>query len=105
MIATHPTEIIGPRLFTRGEAMAILRIGATSLHWLQRLRKLKPVRIGGRVLFHAAEVERLAIHGATLTGVEKKAAANRNAPSTASQRGRRARAPKPPRPSASTACT
>jgi hypothetical protein len=99
-------EATGPRLFTRAEALAILRIGETTLFWLQRTGKLKPIRIGSRVLFNAAEIERLAIHGATLTEVEKEAAAKRDlkvtASSTASQRGRRARTREVPRPTAST---
>jgi hypothetical protein len=65
---------IAPRLVTRAEALAILRIGETSLHWLQRTRKLNPIRIGSRVLFNAAEIERIAMRGATLTGAEKEAA-------------------------------
>jgi hypothetical protein len=84
-----PKEITGPCLFTRAEALAILKIGETTLFWLQRTRKLKPVRIGSRVLFNAAEIERLAIHGATLTEAEKKAAAKHNPKVKASQRGRR----------------
>jgi hypothetical protein len=87
-------ETIGPRLFTRADALALLKIGETTLYWLQRTGKLKAIRIGSRVLFDAAEIERLAIHGATLTGVEKEAAAKRNpkvtACSTASQRGPKA---------------
>jgi hypothetical protein len=80
-----------PRLFTRAEALAILKIGETTLFWLQRTGKLKPVRIGSRVLFNATEIERLAIHGATLTEAEKEAAAKRNPKVTASRRGRRGR--------------
>ena len=64
-----------PRLFTRAEALAILKIGETTLFWLQRTGKLRPIRIGSRVLFNAAEIERLATHGASLTGAEKEAAA------------------------------
>src|SRR5262249_7942861 len=91
----HPLECeaTGPRLFTRAEALAILRIGETTLFWLQRTAKLRPIRIGSRVLFAATEIERLATHGATLTEAEKEAAAKRNpivtAYRTASQRGRR----------------
>jgi helix-turn-helix protein len=95
-----------PRLFTRAEVLAILRIGETTLFWLQRTGKLRPIRIGGRVLFNAAEIERLATHGATLSEAEKEAAAKRDpeatACSTASQLGRRARAREAPRPAAST---
>jgi hypothetical protein len=65
-------EATGPRLFSRADALAILKIGETTLFWLQRTGKLRPIRIGSRVLFNAAEIERLAIHGATLTGAEKK---------------------------------
>jgi hypothetical protein len=68
-------EVTGPRLFTRAEALAILKIGETTLFWLQRTGKLRPIRIGSRVLFNAAEIERLAMHGTTLTEAEKKAAA------------------------------
>lgn len=89
-------EATGPRLFTRAEALAILKIGETTLFWLQRTGKLSPIRIGSRVLFNATEIERLAMHGATLTEAEKEAAAKRNASSTASHRGRRARAPEAP---------
>jgi hypothetical protein len=99
-------EAIGPRLLTRAEALAILKIGETTLFWLQRTAKLRPIRIGSRVLFNAAEIERLAIHGATLTEAEKEAAAKRNpkvtACSTASRRGRRPSAREAPRPKAST---
>jgi len=99
-------EPIGPRLFTRAEVLALLKIGETTLFWLQRTGKLKPVRIGTRVLFNAAEIERVAIHGATLTEAEKEAAAKRNpkvtACSTASQRGRRAPTREALRPRAST---
>jgi hypothetical protein len=99
-------EATGPRLFTRAEALAILKIGETTLFWLQRTGKLRPIRIGSRVLYNATEIERLAIHGATLTEAEKEAAAKRNpkvtACSTASQRARRARTREAPRPRAST---
>lgn len=71
-------EATGPRLFTRAEALAILKIGETTLFWLQRTGKLSPIRIGSRVLFNATEIERLAMHGATLTEAEKEAAAKRH---------------------------
>src|SRR5262245_19936080 len=67
-----------PRLFTRAEALAILKIGETTLFWLQRTGKLKPIRIGSRVLFNAAEIRRLVTRGATLTESEKEAAAKRD---------------------------
>jgi hypothetical protein len=96
-----PREITCPRLFTRAEVLAILKIGETTLHWLQRTGKLQPIRIGSRVLFNATEIERLAIHGATLTEAEKEAAAKCDpkvqACSTASQHGRRARTREAPR--------
>jgi len=99
-------EATGPRLFTRAEALAILKIGETTLFWLQRTGKLKAIRIGSRVLYNATEIERLATHGATLTEAEKEAAAKRNpkvtACNAASQRGRRARTREAPRPRAST---
>ena len=102
-IAKPPT---GSHLFTRAEALALLKIGETTLFWLQRTGKLRPIRIGSRVLFNATEIERLATHGATLTVVEKEAAAKRKpgvtACNTASQRGRRARTREVPRPKAST---
>jgi hypothetical protein len=41
---------------------------------LQRTGKLKPIRIGSRVLFNAAEIRRVVVHGATLTEAEKEAA-------------------------------
>jgi hypothetical protein len=76
-----------PRLFTRAEALALLKIGETTLFWLQRTGKLRPIRIGSRVLFSAVELERIAMRGATLTGAEKKAAVRhrttRNAPEAA----------------------
>ena len=69
-------EISAPRLlFTRQETLAALRIGETTLQWLQRTGKLKPINIGARVLFSPAEVERLARHGCSLTAAEKRAAA------------------------------
>jgi len=72
------TETNGPRLFSRAEALAILKIGETTLFWLQRTGKLKPIRIGSRVLFNDAEIQRLVTHGATLTEAEKQAAAKRD---------------------------
>ena len=63
-----------PRMFTRGDAMKILRIGETSLHWLTRTGKLQTVRIGGRVLIPATEIERLCRRGTTLSEAEKTAA-------------------------------
>jgi len=99
-------EATGPRLFTRAEALAILKIGETTLFWLQRTGKLSPIRIGSRVLFNATEIERLAMHGATLTEAEKEAAAKRNPKvttcSAASQRDRRSHTREAPRPKAST---
>ena len=85
LITSHATsEQTAPRLFTRNEALAILKIGETTLFWLQRTRKLKPIRIGSRVLFNATEIKRLATHGATLTGAEKEAAVTRNRNATPS---------------------
>jgi len=89
-------EVTGPRLFTRAEALAILKIGETTLFWLQRTGKLRPIRIGRRVLYNATEIERFAIHGATLTEAEKKQTQTANAPSNSEPRGRRARAPEAP---------
>ena len=71
-----------PRLFTRAEALALLKIGETTLHWLQRTGKLKPTRIGSRVLFNSTEIMRIAAHGATLTGSEKEAAVKRDKEAT-----------------------
>jgi hypothetical protein len=45
---------------------------------LQRTGKLKPIRIGSRVLFNAAEIRRIVAHGATLTEAEKEAATTRD---------------------------
>ena len=70
-------EATTPRLFTRADALAILKIGETTLFWLQRTGKLQPIRIGSRVLFNAAEIERIVMRGASLTGAEKEAAAKR----------------------------
>ena len=82
---THVTkEPIGPRLFTRAEALAVLKIGETTLFWLQRTGKLKPIRIGSRVLFNAAEIRRIVAHGATLTEAEKEAATTRDRKAAAS---------------------
>ena len=77
MTSTTPAkEISEPRLLlTRPETLAALRIGETTLHWLQRTGKLRPINIGARVLFGRAEVERLARHGCSLTAAEKRAAA------------------------------
>jgi hypothetical protein len=72
---TPAKEINAPRLLlTRSEALVALRIGETTLHWLQRTGKLKPINIGARVLFNPAEVERLARLGCSLTAAEKRAA-------------------------------
>jgi hypothetical protein len=68
-------EASGPRLFTRAEAIAALKIGETTLYWLQRTGKLRPIRIGSRVLFNVSEIMRIAAQGATLTEAEKEAAA------------------------------
>jgi hypothetical protein len=64
-------------LLTRADALALLRIGETTLHWLQKTGKLKPIRIGSRVLFNASEIKRIATHGASLSKTEKEAAAKR----------------------------
>ena len=77
-------EATGPRLFTRTEALAILRIGETTLFWLQRTGKLRPIRIGSRVLFSATEIGRVAARGASLTEAEKEAAAKRDRKAAAS---------------------
>jgi hypothetical protein len=74
---TPANEATTPRLFTRADALAILKIGETTLFWLQRTGKLQPIRIGSRVLFNAAEIERIAMRGATLTGAEKEATTKR----------------------------
>jgi hypothetical protein len=105
LITNHTSsDQSGPRLFTRAEALAILKIGETTLFWLQRTGKLRPIRIGSRVLYDAAEIERLATHGATLTEAEKEAAAKRNPKVTAcnTASGRRPRTREAPRPRAST---
>lgn len=74
---TLANETTAPRLFTRADALAILKIGETTLFWLQRTEKLKPIRIGSRVLFNADEIKRIATHGASLTRMEKEAATKR----------------------------
>src|SRR6516162_6102155 len=74
-ITTLAKDTTASRLFTRAEVLVLLKIGETTLHWLQRTGKLKPIRIGSRVLFNAAEINRIAAHGATLTTSEKQAAA------------------------------
>ena len=77
--ANEPAAI---RLFTRADALAILKIGETTLFWLQRTGKLKPIRIGSRVLFNADEIKRIAAHGASLTRMEKEAATGRERKAT-----------------------
>jgi hypothetical protein len=77
--ANEPAAI---RLFTRADALAILKIGETTLFWLQRTGKLKPIRIGSRVLFNADEIKRIAAHGASLTRMEKEAATKRERKAT-----------------------
>ena len=73
---TTATEVNTPRLLlTRAETLSTLRIGETTLHWIVRTEKLKPIHIGSRVLFSRVEVERLARRGCTLTEAEKRAAA------------------------------
>ena len=72
-----------PRLLlTRADALALLRIGETTLHWLQKTEKLKPIRIGSRVLFNASEIKRIATHGASLTRAEKENATKRERKTT-----------------------
>ncbi len=90
-------EATAPRLLTRADALRLLKIGETTLFWLQRTGKLRPIRIGSRVLFNVAEIERIAAHGASLTGAEKEAAAKRN-PKVSG----RASARKAPRPKTAT---
>ena len=73
-IRTQAGDESAPRMFTRNDAMKILRVGETTLHWLTRIGKLRAVRIGGRVLIPAGEIERLCRKGASLTEAEKTAA-------------------------------
>jgi hypothetical protein len=48
-VATTPAnETTAPYLFTRADVLAILKIGETTLFWLQRTGKLKPICIGSR---------------------------------------------------------
>ena len=75
---TPTSEDSSPRLFSRAEAIAALKIGETTLFWLQRTGKLRPIRIGSRVLFDVSEIMRIAAQGATLTESEKAAAAERD---------------------------
>jgi Helix-turn-helix domain len=72
-------DIVAPRMFTRGDAMRILRIGETTLHFLTKTGKLQSVRIGARVLIPAAEIERLCRKGATLTGPRRQPLRGRKA--------------------------
>jgi hypothetical protein len=72
---TPANEPTATRLLTRSDALATLRIGETTLFWLQRTGKLKPIRIGSRVLFNASEINRIAAQGASLSKAEKEAAA------------------------------
>ena len=39
---TTATDANAPRMYTRGDAMRILRIGETSLHWLIRQESCGP---------------------------------------------------------------
>jgi hypothetical protein len=72
---TSPKQSSTQRLlFTRAETLASLRIGETTLYWLQRTRRLNPINIGARVLFNPAEVEHIARHGCSLTEADKRAA-------------------------------
>jgi hypothetical protein len=79
---TPANETTAPHLFTRADALAILKIGETTLFWLQRTGKLKPIRIGSRVLFNADEIKRIAAHGASLTRMEKEVATKRERKAT-----------------------
>jgi hypothetical protein len=75
---TTAKEVNTPRiLLSRAETLAALRIGETTLHWLARTGKLKPIKIGARVLFSLAEVQYLARRGCSLTEAEKQAARKR----------------------------
>jgi hypothetical protein len=72
---TSAKQSSAPRLLlTRAETLASLRIGETTLYWLQRTRRLNPINIGARVLFNPAEVEHIARHGCSLTEADKRAA-------------------------------
>jgi hypothetical protein len=72
---TSAKQSSAPRLLlTRAETLASLRIGKTTLYWLQRIRRLNPINIGARVLFNPAEVEHIARHGCSLTEADKRAA-------------------------------
>jgi hypothetical protein len=73
---TSAKQSSAPRLLlTRAETLASLRIGETTLYWLQRTRRLNPINIGARVLFNPAEVEHIARHGCSLTEADKRAVA------------------------------
>lgn len=80
MPKTPINEVVVPHMYTRGDAMRILRIGETSLHWLTRTGKLQTVRIGGRVLIPAAELDRLCRKGTTLSEAEKRVARKQTPP-------------------------
>ena len=96
MPTTHVNEIVAPRMYTRADAMRILRIGETSLHWLSRTGKLQTVRIGGRVLIPASEIERLCRKRTTLSEAEKTVAREQIAQhSRASKKNRSARKQSP----------
>jgi excisionase family DNA binding protein len=71
---TTTADANAPRMYTRSDAMRILRIGETSIYWLTKTGKLRSVRIGARVLIPATEVECLCRKGTTLTEAEKSAA-------------------------------
>jgi hypothetical protein len=77
MAAIPANEPTATSLLTRADVLATLKIGETTLFWLQRTGKLKPIRIGSRVLFNASEIKRIATHGASLSKAEKEAAAKR----------------------------
>lgn len=45
-------------LYTREETMEYLRVSSPTLWRLEQAKKLRPVRIGRRVLYRAADLER-----------------------------------------------
>ena len=98
MTTATTTDASAPRMYTRGDAMRILRIGETSLHWLVRTGKLRSVRIGGRVLIPATEVERLCRKGTTLSEAEKAAARSDSDPHRRHCNRAVERPSEPPRP-------
>jgi hypothetical protein len=51
-----------PRYLTRHEAVDYLRVSYSSLHRYVRLGYIHPVKVGGKTLFEAGDLEKMIIH-------------------------------------------